>query len=276
MKGAGRLSLVAGLVVAFGGLGCDDDDNEPGGGAGGTGGTGGSINAMNPDGGGGRGGSGPSAATIAFNFDTDLQGFTFDQYQDPTPGAVTNLAAPRTGGGAGAPGGAGGAGGSAPDGGAPAPMADAGAPVPLGAPPTLEHDPTMGDPSPGSMKVTVPFTGFNQVVDAGRRLPIANVENWTGKTVRVKVRLSEGAFGGGAVLYVLTLNPPSPMYLYAASDWTPLQAGQWKEITLNLGTVPTADKIVGFGVQFGSGGPALPGGTFTPSTPVFHVDSLTD
>src|SRR4029077_17146456 len=68
----------------------------------------------------------PGAAIATF--DTGLDGFIFGQYDDPS---AQNLALAR----------------------------DAGAPA------TLAWDSTQGDPAPGSLKVTAPYSAFYQYVD---------------------------------------------------------------------------------------------------------------
>jgi hypothetical protein len=225
--------------------------------------------------------TGVSTTPISYTFDTDTQGFGFDRFQDPTPGAVRNLASfsppPPPAGGADGGVTADDAGavvdaGTASD--ASVVVADAGGGG--GAMPTLDFDGTDGNPAPGSLKVTVPYTDFNQVVDVGLRFDPSMQQNWTGKIVHVKVRLTSGTFGGGAVLYALTTDPSTPNYIYTPSGWTLLLSNQWHDIALDLRHVPSANQVIGFGVQFGTGGPAAAGVTFTPTTPVFNVDTFSD
>jgi len=284
----GRGSLIWGTAAVAGlfssGLGCGDN---------GSGAV--SVDAHLPDGGmnavdanktnADSGVDANSGPPISYTFDTDMQGFGFDRYQDPTPGATRNLASfqpppPPLGtvvDGGGTP-------ATTPDGGVaddggtppppPPPPGDAG--ISTAGMPTLEFDGQNGNPAPGSLKVTVPFTDFNQVVDVGFRFDPSMQPNWSGKTLHVKVRLASGTFSGGAVLYVLTTSPSSPTYLYAASGWTLLLSSDWHDITLNLGQVASANQVIGFGVQFGTGGAATPGMTFNAGMPVFNVDTFTD
>jgi hypothetical protein len=271
--------LGAGLVWAAAGCGSNSLVVPDGGtgGAGGHGGSGGTTDAAAD--------TGATSAPISYTFDTDLQGFSLDTFQSTLPGAVRNLAAPPFvaandggvggSGGAGGDGGAGGAGGAGGD--------DAGlAPVVLQPvmQATLAFDATDGNPAPGSLQITAPFSDFNQIVDVGLRASDPNhLVDMSGRTLHVKVRLASGSFSGGAVLYVLT----TTSFNYFQSGWTLLLNSQWRDIAIDMRRVQGADQVIGFGVQFGTGAPtSIPadGGlttpAFTPATAVFNVDTFTD
>jgi hypothetical protein len=257
------------LVVPDGGTG----------GAGGHGGSGGAATDAGTD-------SGATGAPISFTFDSDLQGFGLDPFQSTAPGAVRNLNAPPflttagaggSGGAAGA-GGAGGAGGD--DGGA---GGDDGGVGPVVLQPvnqaSLAFDATDGNPAPGSLQITAPFTDFNQIVDVAFRVTDpTQLIDMSGRTLHVKVRLTSGSFSGGAVLYVLT----TTSYNFVQSGWTLLLNNQWRDIAIDMRRVPNANQVIGLGVQFGTGAPtAVPGDggltpAFTITTPVFNVDTFTD
>jgi hypothetical protein len=275
--GVGACVLVA---AACGWLAQGCGDNAPAqfadGGIAGHGGSGGSGGL---GGAGGAGTGGTTGAPVSFTFDSDMQGFAFDTFQSPDPTAVRNLAAPPVtfvaDGGAGGAGATTAADGGVDDGGTDAASGGAGGAAGTTAnpnPPTLELDNSIGNPNPGSLKATVPFTDFNQMVDITKRFDVSTLQNMSGRALHVEVRLSSGTFYGGAVLYVIT----TTAYTFTYSGWTVLPPGQWREITIDLGNKPGADQVIGFGVTIGTGGQPVPGQVFTPTTPVFNIDSFTD
>ena len=61
-----------------------------------------------------------------------------------------------------------------------------------GPAPTLSFDATEGSPSPGSLKVTIPFSGPNQYVDV-QSLVFVVPQDWSGHTLRVRLKVDEGS-----------------------------------------------------------------------------------
>ena len=51
-----------------------------------------------------------------------------------------------------------------------------------------------GSPGPGSLKVVAPYLGRNQYVDVQKSFGTAQPQNWTGGTLHVRIRVSEGTF----------------------------------------------------------------------------------
>ena len=69
---------------------------------------------------------------------------------------------------------------------------------------TLSFDGAVGNPNPGSLKVVAPYSGANQYVDIQKSFGTGNPQDWTGKTLHVRIRASEGTFKGGAQVYAIT------------------------------------------------------------------------
>jgi hypothetical protein len=146
-----------------------------------------------------------------------------------------------------------------------------------GSHPVQTWDGAVGMPAVGSIKIDSTFTAYNQFVLTTVNLsPLIDA---TGKTAQVYVMVDAvdgGAnFAGGAQLEANSTSA----YHGANGTYTTLTPGQWKLLTLNLGTQAApfdASQIIQFSVNFSTGsGPE--GGTFgAPVHAVFHIDSLTD
>src|SRR5262249_52548720 len=129
-------------------------------------GSGGSIGT----GSGGAGGSGPSnmiRGTAVAAFDTTIEGFVLDNYHDTPP--KVNLGDPAS-----------------------------------GVSPVLAWDGAEGNPMPGSLQVMAPYSGANQYVLAQKDFGTGNPQNWMGRTLRVRIKVTSGMFKGGAQVFVKT------------------------------------------------------------------------
>jgi hypothetical protein len=145
-----------------------------------------------------------------------------------------------------------------------------------GVPPTLGFDSTEGSPSPGSLKVTIPFSGPNQYVDV-QSYVFAVPQDWSGHTLHVRLKVDEGSsFRGFAQLYVDT----GVSYVPADSNVNLAPGSQWQDIAMDLSHPMTTDpsgrfnpkQVVLYGLQLNSGSA---GAGATPATPAsFHVDSF--
>jgi hypothetical protein len=142
---------------------------------------------------------------------------------------------------------------------------------PNNPPPTLTFDDTQGDPAPGSLSVFAPFSGANQYVDLQKVFGTTATQDWSGRTLHVRIKVSEGAFKGGGQLYVKT----GSTYVFGGT-YSALRPGtDWTEIALDI-AAPMASsqaydphQIVSFGLQLNTGGAGV------GSTPVtFSVDSF--
>ena len=142
-----------------------------------------------------------------------------------------------------------------------------------GIPPTLGFDSTEGSPSPGSLKVTIPFSGPNQYVDI-QSYVFAVPQDWSGRTLHVRLKVDEGSsFQGFAQLYVDT----GVSYVPANSNVSLAPGSQWQEIAMDLSHPMTTDpsgrfnpkQVVLYGLQLNSGSA---GAGATPAT--FHIDSF--
>jgi len=149
--------------------------------------------------------------------------------------------------------------------------------------PTAAFDSTDGSPSPGSLKVTVTYTGYKQYVDAIVNPP-AGID-LTGRTLHAKVKLVStmgGDFPGGLQFHVSS----GASYAYGSAMGTLAAVGTWGDVTFPLSivyavTVPGWDSamIKQIGIQFYSGDPPAGGGTLSEAAPisaVFAIDTVTD
>jgi len=184
------------------------------------------------------GGAGPGS--LAYTFDSSLQGWGFNPYVPPPPGR--NLAAAEA-----------------------------------GALPTLAFDATTGNPTPGAMKLSATFTDYRQSVDVV--LNPQPVLNLAGRTIHAKVRLSSGTLpsGVGATLHVgtgATFAYGAGAYTtLVPGSWTDLTVDLTKVTTAMFD--PTA--VAQIGIQIYSGDPQPDAGTFPgPVDFVIHIDSVTD
>jgi len=182
---------------------------------------------------------GAPAPTVSYTFDTSPQGWVINDFQDTM---LTNL----------------------------------GAPGATTTPPQLLFDPMGGDPTPGAIQVTVPFSDFGQYVDAIVNLP--QPINLAGSQLHARVRMVAGAFpDGGLQLHASSAPTFAFTGNFLGADQFPV--GQWVPVTLDLtsgtgaGFDPT--QVVQIGVQFFSGAVGG-GGTFQGSASVFEIDTVTN
>ncbi len=144
--------------------------------------------------------------------------------------------------------------------------------IDAGTAPLLEFDPEEGSPSPGSMKVVVPFSGANQYVEIQSYVFVVP-QNWSGQTLHARIKVDAGStFHGLAQLYVDT----GVSYVAAATAVTLAPSSEWQEIAMELDHPlsvasdrysPT--QVVLYGLQLNSGSA---GGGAGPAT--FHIDSF--
>ena len=141
---------------------------------------------------------------------------------------------------------------------------------------TLSFDSAVGNPDPGSLKVVAPYSGANQYVDVQRQFGTNNPQDWSGKTIHVRIRATEGTFKGGAQVYAIT----TASFVYGAKFTTFGQNSNWQEFTMSVSAPANGDgvnpgsgydptKVVVFGVQLNTGSS---GAGSTPVT--FNIDSF--
>jgi len=142
-----------------------------------------------------------------------------------------------------------------------------------GVAPTLTFDATLGSPSPGSLQVTIPFSGPNQYVDIQSYVFVVP-QDWSGHTLHVRLKVDQGSvFHGFAQLYVDT----GVSYVPADSSTNVGPGSGWQEISMDLNHPMTTDpsgrfnpkQVVLYGLQLNSGSA---GTGATPAT--FHIDSF--
>ena len=191
---------------------------------------------------GGSGGPGPNGPIVGLplaTFDTSVDGFSLNAYHE-TSGAQHNLGDPK-------------------EGASPAPR--------------LSMDSALGNPEPGSLQVTAPFSGANQYVDIQNtvRYGTSNPVDWRGGTMHVRVKADDGTFSGVAQPYVITTSG----YHFGGTSTPFDKSSDWQEYTVVL-DMPghfdagyDAKAVVIFGLQLNSGSD---GASQKPVT--FHIDSF--
>jgi hypothetical protein len=202
------------------------------------------------------GGGGAVAPRFSNTFDTDKQSWTLSNYVDANYfnwGATTDP--------------------------------DSGVGLDGGVAPTLEWSSTDGDPSPGSLKVTVTFTGFKQYIDPQINLATPQDFSGTHNLVKARIRLVSGSFPTGGVQFHVSSGLTGPnAYVYVSAPFinsTSLTPGSWITVNLDTNTVSPFDttktfdptQIVQIGIQFTTGDP-FEGGTPTFGQAVFEIDTV--
>ena len=142
--------------------------------------------------------------------------------------------------------------------------------------PALALDPSVGNPDPGSLKVTAHFTDWKQYVDA--IINVSPSKMLTGRVLRARVRLTSGTFGGGAQIHAGT----GTNYRFAAGAWTTMTVGSWTELAIDLDAARAADTmfdpsmVVQIGVKFDTGGDGISTAFGSPIDAVFQIDTVSD
>lgn len=202
---------------------------------------------------GGGGGGGSLPAKISYTFDADKEGWMLSNYVDAN---YKNL-------------------GAAAD-------PDSGVSLDGGMVPTLDWSSIDGDPSPGSLKLTVTFSDFKQYVDP--QVSIGTPADLTGRTLKVKIRLVSGTFpAGGVQFHVSSGLTGANAYVYVSAPFvnaSSFTTGTWVPVTLDTSTVSPSDhrtfdpsQIVQVGIQFTTGDP-FEGGTINFGEAVFEIDTV--
>jgi hypothetical protein len=187
-------------------------------------------------GGSGSTGNGPIVGMPLATFDTGLEGFVFGTYDEK---ANLNGASSPTKG-------------------------------------TLSFDDAMGSPNPGSMKAVAPYSGANQYIDVQKQFGTGNPQNWSGQTIHVRIRASDGTFKGGAQVYAITTSG----FIFGGKFTNFGQNSSWQEFTMDVDHPSNGDganassgydptKVVVFGVQLNTGSSGAGAGPVT-----FNIDSF--
>jgi hypothetical protein len=152
--------------------------------------------------------------------------------------------------------------------------------------PQLVWDPNEGDPAPGSLKVTVPFTDYGQTFDVINNFSMG-LQDWTGKTLHVRMKVASGGNPAGIPMPVGVETLADIRAIDAGADTYPFAArytaevgNDWQEYIFSVATATyVADgwdvtKIFQFGIQLQTGTPnPLP--ATKPTTAVVYIDSFT-
>jgi macrolide-specific efflux system membrane fusion protein len=229
--------LIGALSGALGCLGADPNVNSQvflGAGGSGTG-TGGSGTGGSGTGTGGSGtASGMIKGTPVAVFASGVEGFQLNNYHDTGQKNLADAMAPAN----------------------PAPV--------------LSFDSGVGNPDNGSIKVTATYSGPNQYVDVQSKSMMSSPQNWSGRTLHVRIKVDTGNFGGGAQLYVLTTSG----FVFGGTHTNFAKNSNWQEFTTNLDAPVTqnsgfdATQVIVFGVQLTSDATGVTGDV------TFHVDSF--
>jgi hypothetical protein len=151
-----------------------------------------------------------------------------------------------------------------------------------GARALLSFDAAVGDPNPGSLKIEIPTTAYEQYVDYQLLLSPA-LQDYSGRTLTLKIRLDEGfspdpSAPGGIIFYAKS----GANYDWGQAAWMniPPASGTWVEVLFDVdnpdpdsstaGFQPTQLQSIGFKIHTGSGLNA----TSQPTPAVFHLDSI--
>ena len=145
--------------------------------------------------------------------------------------------------------------------------------IDAGTAPLLQIDPEQGSPSPGSMKIVVPYSGANQYVEVQSYVFVVP-EDWSGHTLHARLKVDAGStFHGVAQLYVNT----GVSYIAASTAVTLASGADWQEIAMDVDhpmIVANVDRysakqVVLYGLQLNTGPAGAGAGPVT-----FHVDSF--
>jgi len=149
----------------------------------------------------------------------------------------------------------------------------------------LSWDMTAGNPTPGSLKLEIPFSGLGQQVDY--QVGMSGFSNFSCKKLHVLVREDSGSTGLFVQPYVLSAKElpdgavPGDSYVFVGTTLSISAAnGAWADYVLDLSAVtdPNFDsthiRVVGFQIQ----GPGRPTGDAAapanPTAATVHVDSF--
>jgi hypothetical protein len=159
-----------------------------------------------------------------------------------------------------------------------------------GTAPTLGFSNEDGNPCKGSLKAVIPFTGYNQQVNIQKDFGTSSLQDWTGKTLHVRVKVASGFMTDSSVspalqVHVTSYNPATDggtdMYLYSG-QYQNIQSGNgWNDYTFSVsGATYTAagfdiSKIENLGVILQTPNPPTTDGPVpAPTAAVVYVDSF--
>ena len=144
-----------------------------------------------------------------------------------------------------------------------------------GARPTIEWDGTVGNPA-GSLKIVVPFTGFDQTVIAN--VQFSPVLDWTDKIISVEIRVEgfDELYTGGMQLLA---QDQAWAGTWQWKNW-PFDS-EWYTYELDMSTAAMqTDNVVQYGIKIDSGtsaGAAIDdqgNPVFTPTTVTAYIDNV--
>ncbi|HEY6475024.1 MAG TPA: hypothetical protein VI456_00495, partial [Polyangia bacterium] len=102
--------------------------------------------------------------------------------------------------------------------------------IDAGTAPLLAFDGEQGSPSPGSMKIVVPYSGASQYVEVQSYVFVVP-QDWSGHTLHARIKVDAGStFGGFAQLYVNT----GVSYIAATTALNLAAGADWQEIAMDL------------------------------------------
>jgi len=244
-------------------LGCSEGTDDPQTGTGGTAGSAGSSGSGGSSGGstGGTGATGGSGTGGSSGAGTVTLLLAFDAESDV---AKLGVGAPPAGDAGGDPN-------------------DLSVGTDSGAQAALSFDAAEGDPAPGSLRLEMPTTAYEQYVDYQLVLS-PGLQDFSGRILTLKIRLDEGfspdpSAPGGIIFYAKS----GAAYDWGQAAWAnilPESQGTWVEVVFDTnnpdtdastaGFDATRLQSIGFKIHTGSGLNA----TLQPTPAVFHLDSI--
>jgi hypothetical protein len=141
-----------------------------------------------------------------------------------------------------------------------------------GARPTITWEPSIGNPAPGSLKVSVTFTGYDQNVLANVQFKPA-AQDWTNKVVSMRIKFVPGfeeLYTGGMQLFA---QDESWAGIYQWKNWPADNEWSTYELDMTMSAMKTND-VVQFGIQLISG--SAVGATLDDlGNPIFKATTVT-
>jgi len=149
----------------------------------------------------------------------------------------------------------------------------------------ITFDKDVGGPTPGSLKVVVPFTAYDQQADLLSTFDDTALKNLSGKTLFAQVRLDSGfspdvSAQGGLVFYVET----TTTWIYGQAPWQNVDptVNDWAEYKFDLSapdlvnTKPNFDptKVKAIGFRFDTGSGNVTPAPAAPTAATFHIDTI--
>ena len=87
------------------------------------------------------------------------------------------------------------------------------------------------------MKAMAPYSKANQYIDVQKSFGTGSPQDWSGKTIHVRIRASEGTFKGGAQVYAITTGS----FIFGGKFANFTQNNSWQEFTMDVSAPTNGD-----------------------------------